>query len=179
MSVFASQGKDIMGGTRSSLATITGIGCGSPFGVGGRDVVADVIKTSATAIGPITNFSTDGLSRHVGAEIPPEHLPRTDAVRRELEAYFAGKLRDFSTRVDWSLVRGFAVDVLRATASVPFGQLTTYRDVAGAAGSPRAARAAGNALGSNPIPIVVPCHRVIGSDGSLTGFGGGLHRLRV
>lgn len=82
MSIRASQGKDIMGGTQSSLATITGIGCVSPFGVGGRDVVADVLRTSATAIGPITNFSTDGLSRHLGAEIPPEHLPRTDAVRR-------------------------------------------------------------------------------------------------
>ena len=103
---------------------------------------------------------------------------RTDAVRRELEAYFAGGLRDFSTPVDWSLVRGFAVEVLRATASVPFGQLTTYRDVAGAAGSPRAARAAGNALGSNPIPIVVPCHRVVHAGGGLGGYTGGVDRKR-
>jgi methylated-DNA-[protein]-cysteine S-methyltransferase len=103
---------------------------------------------------------------------------RTDAVRRELEAYFAGALRDFSSPIDWRLVRGFAVDVLRATARVPFGQLTTYRDVAGAAGSPRAARAAGNALGSNPIPIVVPCHRVVHAGGGLGGYTGGLDRKR-
>jgi methylated-DNA-[protein]-cysteine S-methyltransferase len=103
---------------------------------------------------------------------------RTDAVRRELEAYFAGSLHDFATPVDWSLVRGFAVAVLRATARVPFGELTTYRDVAGAAGSPRAARAAGNALGSNPIPIVVPCHRVVHAGGGLGGYTGGLDRKR-
>src|SRR5688500_15612249 len=71
-----------MGINGSSLATITGIGCVSPFGVGGRDLVADVLRTSTTAIGPIANFSTDGLSRHLGAEIPPDHLPRTDAERR-------------------------------------------------------------------------------------------------
>jgi methylated-DNA-[protein]-cysteine S-methyltransferase len=103
---------------------------------------------------------------------------RTDAVRHELEAYFAGSLHDFATPVDWSLVRGFAVDVLRATALVPFGEVTTYREVAGAAGSPRAARAAGNALGSNPIPIVVPCHRVVHAGGGLGGYTGGLDRKR-
>jgi methylated-DNA-[protein]-cysteine S-methyltransferase len=103
---------------------------------------------------------------------------RTDSVRRELESYFAGKQRAFDTPVDWSLVRGFAVGVLQATARVPFGQLTTYRDVAGAAGSPRAARAAGNALGSNPIPIVVPCHRVVHAGGGLGGYTGGLDRKR-
>jgi methylated-DNA-[protein]-cysteine S-methyltransferase len=66
--------------------------------------------------------------------------------------------------------------VLRATARVPFGQVTTYREVAGAAGSPRAARAAGNALGSNPIPIVVPCHRVVHAGGGLGGYTGGIER---
>jgi len=103
---------------------------------------------------------------------------RTDAVRRELDDYFAGRRRDFETRVDWSLVRGFAGEVLRATARVPFGSVTTYRDVAEAAGSPRAYRAAGNALGSNPIPIVVPCHRVLHAGGGLGGYTGGLDRKR-
>jgi methylated-DNA-[protein]-cysteine S-methyltransferase len=101
---------------------------------------------------------------------------RTDAVRRELDAYFAGRLRRFETPVDWSLVRGFAGGVLRATAQVPYGSVTTYRDVAAAAGSPRAYRAAGNALGSNPIPIVVPCHRVVHAGGGLGGYTGGLER---
>jgi methylated-DNA-[protein]-cysteine S-methyltransferase len=99
-------------------------------------------------------------------------------VRHELEDYFAGRRRTFDTPIDWSLVRGFAVGVLQATAQVPFGQVTTYQDVAGAAGSPRAARAAGNALGSNPIPIVVPCHRVVHAGGGLGGYTGGLERKR-
>ena len=103
---------------------------------------------------------------------------RTDAVRRELDDYFAGRRRDFVTPVDWSLVSGFAANVLRATARVPVGSVTTYRDVAEAAGSPRAYRAAGNALGSNPIPIVVPCHRVLHAGGGLGGYTGGLDRKR-
>ena len=107
------------------------------------------------------------------------HAPeRTDAVRRELDDYFAGSRRAFAVPVDWSLVRGFAQDVLRATAKVPFGQVTSYGRVAEAAGSARASRAAGNALGSNPIPIVVPCHRVLHADGGLGGYSGGLERKR-
>jgi methylated-DNA-[protein]-cysteine S-methyltransferase len=108
------------------------------------------------------------------------HAPeRTDAVRRELEEYFIGQRHAFSTPVDWSLVRGFARGVLRATARVPFGKVTSYSQVAEAAGSPRAFRAAGNALGSNPIPIVVPCHRVLHSGGGLGGYAGGLERKRM
>lgn len=103
---------------------------------------------------------------------------RTDAVRRQVAAYLAGDRREFDLPLDWSLVHGFATGVLQATARVPFGRVTTYRDVAQAAGSSRAARAAGNALGSNPIPIVVPCHRVLHADGSLGGYTGGLDRKR-
>lgn len=115
------------------------------------------------------------LARRVSPRIlaAPE---RTDAVRRELEAYFGGRLHRFETRVDWRLVGGFSGEVLRATARVPYGSLTTYRDVATAAGSPRAFRAAGNALHVNPIPIVVPCHRVVPSSGRLGGYGGGVER---
>jgi methylated-DNA-[protein]-cysteine S-methyltransferase len=107
------------------------------------------------------------------------HAPeRTDAIRRELDEYFHGARRAFTTPVDWSLVRGFARGVLRATAQVPFGQVTSYRQVAEAAGSPRASRAAGNALGANPIPIVVPCHRVLHIGGGLGGYAGGVERKR-
>ena len=101
---------------------------------------------------------------------------RTDEVRRELGEYFEGRRRTFDLALDWRLVRGFAAQVLRATARVPFGDVTTYQAVATAAGSPRAYRAAGNALGSNPIPIVVPCHRVVHSGGGLGGYTGGLSR---
>jgi len=102
----------------------------------------------------------------------------TDGVRRELDSYFDGRLHSFTAAIDWSLVHGFARGVLAATARVPWGSVTTYRDMATEAGSPRAARAAGNALGSNPIPIVVPCHRVLHADGGLGGYSGGLDRKR-
>jgi methylated-DNA-[protein]-cysteine S-methyltransferase len=103
---------------------------------------------------------------------------RTDDVRRQLDAYFAGRRGGFDVPIDWRLVRGFAGDVLRATARIPFGSVSSYREVATAAGSPNAYRAAGNALGSNPIPIVVPCHRVLPAGGGLGGYTGGLERKR-
>ena len=86
--------------------------------------------------------------------------------------------RSFDLPIDWSLVRGFAGGVLRQTARIPFGDVRSYGQLAAQVGSPRAARAAGNALGSNPIPIVVPCHRVLHANGSLGGYSGGLDRKR-
>lgn len=103
---------------------------------------------------------------------------RTDELRRELEEYFAGERRGFDAAVDWSLIRGFATAVLQATARIPFGAVSSYREIAGEAGSPNAYRAAGNALGSNPVPIVVPCHRVLHAGGGLGGYTGGLDRKR-
>ncbi len=103
---------------------------------------------------------------------------RTDAMRRELSEYFAGERHGFDAPVDWSLVRGFASAVLQATARIPFGGVSSYREVAAEAGSPNAYRAAGNALGSNPVPIVVPCHRVLHAGGGLGGYTGGLDRKR-
>lgn len=104
---------------------------------------------------------------------------RLDEPRRELDEYFAGARRRFEIRLDWSLTRGFGRRVLEATARVPFGAVTTYRGVAGEAGSPKASRAAGNALGANPIPIIVPCHRVLHAGGGLGGYTGGLERKRT
>ncbi|HEX2883231.1 MAG TPA: methylated-DNA--[protein]-cysteine S-methyltransferase [Candidatus Limnocylindria bacterium] len=120
----------------------------------------------------------DELAERVSPRIlrAPE---RTDDVRRQLEEYFAGRRHAFDVPIDWRLVRGFAAAVLRATARIPFGSVSTYRDVAAAAGSPRAYRAAGNALGSNPIPIIVPCHRVLHAGGGLGGYTGGLDRKRL
>jgi methylated-DNA-[protein]-cysteine S-methyltransferase len=103
---------------------------------------------------------------------------RTDEVRRQLDAYFEHRRQTFDLAIDWRLVRGFAGDVLRATARIPFGSVSSYREVAARAGSPNAYRAAGNALGSNPIPIVVPCHRVLHAGGGLGGYTGGLERKR-
>jgi methylated-DNA-[protein]-cysteine S-methyltransferase len=119
----------------------------------------------------------DELAERISPRIL-EAPERTDAVRRQLDEYFAGGRRGFDVPIDWQLVRGFAGDVLRATARIPFGSVSSYREVAIEAGSPSAYRAAGNALGSNPIPIVVPCHRVLHAGGGLGGYTGGLERKR-
>ncbi|MDQ2690186.1 MAG: methylated-DNA--[protein]-cysteine S-methyltransferase [Chloroflexota bacterium] len=149
--------------------------------------------TYDSPLGPITVFVTPrGLVRlsyagePIGAQlqeladvISPRVLGSTrltDAVRRELDEYFDGRRRRFDVPVDWRLLRGFRAEVLRATARIPFGGVSSYREVAAAAGSPNAYRAAGNALGSNPVPIVVPCHRVLHSGGGLGGYTGGLDR---
>jgi methylated-DNA-[protein]-cysteine S-methyltransferase len=97
-----------------------------------------------------------------------------DAVRKELDEYFEGRRTRFGLPLDWRLTGGFGRRVLRHTARIPYGKVSTYKEMAEAAGNARAARAAGNALGSNPIPIVVPCHRVLHSGGGLGGYGGGL-----
>jgi methylated-DNA-[protein]-cysteine S-methyltransferase len=101
-----------------------------------------------------------------------------DEPRRELDQYFAGKRREFELPLDWQLIRGFGRKVLSATARVPYGAVSTYKQLATEAGSPRAARAAGNALGANPLPIVVPCHRILHTGGGLGGYTGGLERKR-
>jgi methylated-DNA-[protein]-cysteine S-methyltransferase len=105
-----------------------------------------------------------------------ESPARLDAARRELDEYFDGKRQAFDLPLDWSLTRGFSGRVLRATARIGFGEISTYAEVAGRAGSPRAVRAAGNALGANPLPVVVPCHRVLRTGGTLGGYTGGLER---
>jgi methylated-DNA-[protein]-cysteine S-methyltransferase len=105
-----------------------------------------------------------------------ESAQATDEVRRELDEYFEGRRHAFDVAVDLSPVRGFSRRVLQATTRIPFGSVKTYRDVATKAGNARATRAAGNALGGNPIPIVVPCHRVVRTGGGLGGYTGGLER---
>ncbi|MFL5836606.1 MAG: methylated-DNA--[protein]-cysteine S-methyltransferase [Solirubrobacteraceae bacterium] len=142
-------------------------------------------------IGPLAVASTDrGLVRlaYMPAEAMAEELavklsPRVirspqklDEVRRELHEYFEGRRTDFDVPVDWSLSRGFSRRVLERTAQIPYGQVGTYAKVAKEAGSPRAVRAAGNALGANPVAIVVPCHRILRTGGTLGGYGGGPER---
>jgi methylated-DNA-[protein]-cysteine S-methyltransferase len=104
---------------------------------------------------------------------------KLDEPRRELDQYFAGRRRQFELPLDWQLTRGFGRKVLEATARIPYGATATYKQVATEAGNARAYRAAGNALGSNPIPIIVPCHRILHSGGGLGGYTGGLERKRV
>jgi methylated-DNA-[protein]-cysteine S-methyltransferase len=121
----------------------------------------------------------DAVLDQLAGKLSPRILrdpTRLEGVRRELDEYFAGRRRHFDLPIDWALVGPFGRRVLRATAAIPFGQVSTYGKVAAEAGNAKASRAAGRALGANPIPIVLPCHRVIGASGSLTGYGGGLDR---
>jgi methylated-DNA-[protein]-cysteine S-methyltransferase len=124
----------------------------------------------------------DRMLERLARTISPRILAsprRLDKPRRELEQYFDGDRRKFELQLDWQLTRGFGRRVLEATARIPFGSVSTYKRVATEAGSPRGSRAAGNALGANPIPIIVPCHRVLHSTGGLGGYTGGLHRKRL
>jgi methylated-DNA-[protein]-cysteine S-methyltransferase len=124
----------------------------------------------------------DLVLEELAARVSPRMLEapsKLDEPRRELDQYFAGARKDFEFPIDWSLSHGFGRRVLRATARIPFGSVSTYKDVAAGAGSPRGYRAAGNALGANPLPIVVPCHRVLHAGGGLGGYTGGLDRKQL
>ena len=127
-------------------------------------------------------YPLDDVLGRLARDISPRVLEapaRLDPIRRELDDYFEGRLREFSTPIDWRLVRGgFFEAILRATAAIEYGQTISYRQVAERAGNAKAVRAAGNGLGSNPIPIVVPCHRVIASGGGMGGYTGGIERKR-
>ncbi len=104
-------------------------------------------------------------------------LPLVDKLSQELAEYFAGRRREFSLPLD---LRGtsFQRAVWREIAAIPYGETRTYGGIASAAGSPRAVRAAGTATGNNPVPILIPCHRVIAAHGRLGGFSGGLDAKR-
>jgi methylated-DNA-[protein]-cysteine S-methyltransferase len=121
----------------------------------------------------------DPVLERLAAKLSPrilEQPARLDAVRRELDEYFDRRRTTFDVPIDWALYSPFGRRVLQATAKIPFGRTATYGQMAAQAGNPKASRAAGRALGANAIPIVVPCHRVIGTSGKLTGYTGGMHR---
>ena len=126
------------------------------------------------------NGGRDNVLESLAERLSPRMLEqpaRLDDVRRELDEYFAGRRHDFDVAIDFAAVRGeFARRLLQACARIPYGEVSSYREMATQAGSPAAVRAAGNALGANPIPIVVPCHRVLRTGGALGGYAGGLER---
>jgi methylated-DNA-[protein]-cysteine S-methyltransferase len=160
----------------------------------GREGLVDVAYAQVDSpLGPLTVAATerglvqlaypeqpvDRVLERLAQELSPRVLEapaRLDGIRRELDEYFAGARQAFATPIDWSLSRGFYRKVLQATARIGFGQVSTYAEVAAGAGNPKAVRAAGSGLGSNPIPVVVPCHRVLRTGGSLGGYTGGLER---
>ncbi|KUH35431.1 MULTISPECIES: methylated-DNA--[protein]-cysteine S-methyltransferase [Streptomyces] len=119
------------------------------------------------------------LAERLGAEPVETAAGRLAEPVRALDAYFAGRLREFRLPLDWSLTGGFHRQVLRELASgVPYGTLVGYGELAARVGQPGAAQAVGAAMGANPLPVVVPCHRVVEAGGGLGGFGGGLETKR-
>ncbi len=156
------------------------------------DVGFDVLDSP---VGPLLVAATPRgvcrISYDVDAEAQAERLARTygvrvlraprsvDAVRRELDEYFEGKREQFDLQLDLGAAAEFTRDVLAELARVPFGEVTTYGHLAARVGRPRAARAVGTVMNRNPIPIVLPCHRVVGSSGSLVGYAGGLERKQA
>ena len=139
---------------------------------------------AATSVGLIrVGFEDegDGPLLELASRVSPRILEspaRLDGARRQLDGYFGGGLRRFDLPLDWRLVGGFGRRVLGRVSSVPYGGVESYGDVAMEIGAPRAARAVGNAVGANPLPIIVPCHRVVRTGGALGGYGGGLPRKR-
>lgn len=128
------------------------------------------------------NGGLDQILERLAARLSPrivEAPARLDDTRRELDEYFAGTRQAFDIPIDWTLTTPFARRVLQATAAIPFGETSTYAQIAATAGSPKGARPTGNALGSNPIPIIVPCHRVLATGGGLGGYTGGLSRKEL
>ena len=124
----------------------------------------------------------DAVLQSLADRVSPRMLEapgRLDDPRRELSDYFDGRRRTFDLPLDWRLMSDFTRRILSATAAIPYGSVSTYGAVAREAGSPRGSRAAGNALGSNPMPIVIPCHRVLHADGGIGGYTGGLERKRT
>lgn len=156
-------------------------------------------RTVDSPLGPLLLAATDrGLVRiafsdpsgggfervlqQLTARISPRvlHAPsRLDAVARELDEYFGGRRREFGIPVDLRLAGGFHRTVLDRLPSVPFGMVASYTAVAAMAGSGRAVRAVGTACATNPVPIVVPCHRVVRADGALGGYLGGVTAKRT
>jgi methylated-DNA-[protein]-cysteine S-methyltransferase len=123
--------------------------------------------------------SVDSVLERLAQRLSPrivEAPASLDPVKRELDEYFAGRRRAFDIPLDWSLIGPFGARVLHVTSEIPYGGVLSYTEVATEAGSPRGSRAAGNALGANPIPIVIPCHRVLRAGGALGGYGGGEER---
>ncbi|HEU4354676.1 MAG TPA: methylated-DNA--[protein]-cysteine S-methyltransferase [Actinomycetota bacterium] len=148
--------------------------------VGAVDSPLGRVTVFVTKTGLVRVAYPDERLDHVFEEIADVVSPRvledrkgTERARRQLDAYFEGRRRDFTVPIDWAFVpQGFFRRVLEATARIPFGSVSTYGGVARQAGSPRAARAAGNALHENPVPIVVPCHRVVPASGGIGRYGG-------
>lgn len=130
-------------------------------------------------LGPLTLTEVDGVLRRLDFASAPSDTttPLLREAERQLRAYFAGELRQFDLPLD-PQGTPFQQQVWAALREIPYGEVRSYGQIAAAIGNPKACRAVGMANHRNPLPILIPCHRVCGSDGSLTGYGGGIERKR-
>jgi len=162
-------------------------------GAGRRGLLDVAVASTDTPIGSLLLAATgEGLVRvafdiedsdqvmeQLAARVSPRVLEaprRLDPVRRQIEEYFDGRRTTFELPVDMQLAHGFRRKALGFVAAIPYGRTASYKEVATGAGSPAAVRAAGSACATNPVPIVVPCHRVLRTGGGLGGYGGGIDR---
>lgn len=143
--------------------------------VGALYVAASKQGVCRIAFDPEPEHALERLSRDFGLRVLRSPKP-IDAVRRELDEYFEGRRRSFDLPLDVRLLAEFSRRILRELARVPYGEVVTYGELATRAARPGAARAVGIVMNRNPIPIVLPCHRVVGANGNLTGYAGGLER---
>jgi methylated-DNA-[protein]-cysteine S-methyltransferase len=165
--------RDLAGAAeRSGLIDVAFERHDSPLGV----IIVGATRDGLVRVG-LPAQDEDAVLEQLAERISPRvlHASRDSLTqtRRELDEYFDGSRQIFGVPLDWRLSSGFRREVLRATAEIPYGSTASYRDVATRAGSPNAVRAAGTALATNPLPIVVPCHRVLRTGGGLGGYGGG------
>lgn len=138
-----------------------------------------LVSVAFHATDEVRDKTIERLGSRLGAE--PVEAPGSPLLAepiRQLAAYFAGERHDFELPLDWSLISGFNRQVLRELTTVPYGAVVGYGDLARRVGQPGAAQAVGMAMGANPLPVVVPCHRVVERDGGIGGFGGGVETKR-
>lgn len=143
--------------------------------VGPLFVAASQEGLAAISFDPEPESQLERLARVAGPRVL--RSPRSvDVARRELDQYFSGRRQAFDLTLDFRALPPFTVSVLQELSRVPYGETTTYGALASRVGRPRAARAVGTVMNRNRIPIVLPCHRVVGSSGDLVGYAGGLAR---
>ena len=150
------------------------------------DTPVGVLLLAATEIGLVrvayASEDHDAVLQALADRVSPRilHAPaRLDAPARELDEYFAGRRQTFDVPLDWQLSKGFRNTVLHALPGIEYGQTASYAAVAELAGNPKAVRAVGSACATNPLPVVVPCHRVVRSDGAMGGYLGGVDAKRT
>ncbi|MDH7514438.1 MAG: methylated-DNA--[protein]-cysteine S-methyltransferase [Bacteroidota bacterium] len=162
---------------RTTLVEVTASRHESPLGTLHLLSVGQVFIAIAFDMGERETGMEHFLTEYVGNWTIKEESGKHDRARRELDEYFSGRRRRFSFRLHL-YGTAFQVQVWTAIRTIPYGTTATYRTVAEMIGNPGATRAVGQALGRNPLPIVVPCHRVIGENGKLVGYAGGVERKK-